>query len=109
METEKEKMNPFFKILIALFIIFIAFYIALESGYYPSRIEKKTILTNKSIESFEQDLKKGNEISTSGYIEEEKDYSNFVTKAGTGLTYLFGKIIDEGSKGVSKTIKVLFW
>lgn len=109
MEDDKEKMNPFFKILIALFIIFIAFYIALESGYYPSRVEKKTILTSKNIENFEQKLKGGSEISSKGYIEEEKDYSNFVTKAGTNLTYLFGKIIDKGSKGVSQTIKVLFW
>lgn len=109
MENEKEKMNPFFKALIALFIVFIAFYIALESGYYPSRVEKKTILTNKDIYRFENDLKNGKELSKDGYIEKEKDYSNFVTKTGTNLTYLFGKVIEEGSKGVSKTIKVLFW
>lgn len=109
MDNDKEKMNPFFKVLIALFIIFIAFYIALESGYYPSRVEKKTILTNKNIYEFENDLKDGNEIKKEGYIEKEEDYSNFVTKAGTNLTYLFGKVIEEGSKGVSKTIKVLFW
>lgn len=109
MDNDKEKMNPFFKILIALFIIFIAFYIALESGYYPSRVEKKTILTNKNIYVFENDLKDGKEIKKEGYIEKEEDYSNFVTKVGTNLTYLFGKVIEEGSKGVSKTIKVLFW
>lgn len=109
METEKEKMNPFFKILIVLFIVFIAFYIALESGYYPSRIEKKTVLTSKNIESFENNIKRGNEINPEGYIKKEENYSNFVTKAGTSLTYLFGKIIDEGSKGVTKTIKMLFW
>ena len=66
MEDEKEKMNPFFKVLIALFIIFIGFYIALESGYYPSRVEKRTILTNKNIESFENDIKEGRKISTEG-------------------------------------------
>ena len=109
MENEKEKLNPFFKVLIALFIVFIAFYIALESGYYPSRVEKNTILTNKNIYEFENDLKSGNIIKNEGYIEKEEDYSNFVTKTGTNLTYLFGKVIEKGTKGVSKTIKVLFW
>ena len=109
MDNEKEKMNPFFKILIALFIVFIAFYIALESGYYPSRVEKRTIITSKNIEKFENDIKSGKEIKEAGYIKKEEDYSNFVTKTGTTLTYIFGKFIEEGSKGVSKTIRVLFW
>ena len=46
MEDKKEKMHPFFKLLFVLFLIFISLFIALESGYYPSRVEKKTILTN---------------------------------------------------------------
>ena len=49
METKKEKTNPLVKLIIVLFIIFIAFYIALESGYYPSRIEKNTIIRTKEI------------------------------------------------------------
>lgn len=109
MEDEKEKMNPFFKVLIALFIIFIGFYIALESGYYPSRVEKRTILTNKNIESFENDIKEGRKISKDGYISREENYSNFVTKAGTSLTYVFGKVIEDGSKNLGKAFKVLFW
>lgn len=90
-------------------MIFIAFYISLESGYYPSRIKKKTIMTNNEITSFEESIKKGNEISSNGYLEEEKDYSNFVTKAGNGLTYAVGKFIEEGIKGVNEVVKVLFW
>ena len=109
MENDNNKMNPFFKLLIIFFIIFIAFYIALESGYYPSRIEKKTIITNKEITKFEEDIKKGKAINEKGYIKEDINYSNFVTKAGNGLTFTLGKIIEEGTKGISKAIKVLFW
>ena len=108
MENEKEKMNPFFKVLIALFIIFIALYIALESGYYPSRVQKKTILISNDIKDFEKNLKNGTEIKSEGYVKEE-DYSNFVTKTGTGLTNVFGKFIEEGTKGIGKAFKVLFW
>lgn len=108
METNKEKMHPFFKILFLLFLIFISLFIALESGYYPSRIQKKTILTNNEINNFEKDLKSGKEISSEGYIKEEVDYSNFVTKAGNGLTYSVGKILSEGSKGLKYTFKYLF-
>ena len=109
MDYEKEKMHPFFKLLIILFIIFIGFYIALQSGYYPTRIEKKTIITNKEIENFEDVLKSGEKVSVSGYLDDDVNYSNFVTKAGNGLTITMGKVIEEGIKGVSHAMKVLFW
>lgn len=109
METKKEKMNPFFKVLIVLFIIFIAFYIALESGYYPSRIQKNTIMTNKEINKFEKDIDNGVVLDSNGYINENIDYSNFVTKAGNSLTYSVGKILVEGTKGVKDVFKYLFW
>lgn len=109
MEYEKKKMHPFFKILIILFIIFIGFYIALQSGYYPSRIKKKTIYTNESIGMFEESIKNGEELKKDGYLEEEIDYSNFLTKAGNGLTHELGKFITGSISGVGKTLKFLFW
>ena len=36
-----KKVNPFFKILFVFFLIFIALYIALESGYYDVKMGKK--------------------------------------------------------------------
>lgn len=109
METNKEKMHPFFKLLIVLFIIFIAFYISLESGYYPSKVRKDTIYTNKELNNFEKDLKNGNLISSDGYIENDINYSNFITKAGNSLTYSIGKVIVEGTKGIKEVFKYLFW
>lgn len=108
MEDKKEKMNPFFKLIIIFFIIFIAFYIALESGYYPSKIRKDTILTNNEIKDFEKDVKNGSYIKDEGYAKNDENYSNIVTKAGNSLTYSFGKILVEGSKGVKGVFKYLF-
>ena len=108
MEYEKEKMHPFFKILIILFITFIGFYIALQSGYYPSKIKKDTILTNNEINKFEDDLNNGLVIKEEGYIKKEDDYSNIVTKTGNVLTYSIGKVLVEGSNSVKDIFKYLF-
>ena len=108
MDTNKEKMHPFFKILMVLFIIFIAFYIALESGYYPSKIRKDTILTNKELNKFENDVKNGVPINSDGYKENDNNYSNFVTKAGNALTNSLGKVLISGSKGIKDIFKYLF-
>ena len=108
MEYEKEKMHPFFKILIILFITFIGFYIALQSGYYPSKLKKDTILTNNEINKFESDLDKGIIIKEEGYIKKDYNYSNIVTKTGNALTYSIGKMLVEGSNGVKDVFKYLF-
>ena len=109
MEYKKEKMHPFFKLMIILFLIFIAFYISLQSGYYPSRVQKRTLLTQESVNRFNSDIKNNQEIIAGSYINDDIDYSNFVTKAGNGLTYSLGKIIEKSIKGVKGTIKILFW
>lgn len=106
---EKNKTNPFFKIIFILFLIFIAFYIALESGYYPKQISKKTLETDSEIHKFEAKIQNGDLIKEKGYLKKETNYSNIVTKAGNALTYSFGKVIFEGVKGVKKTAKILFW
>lgn len=108
MENKKEKMHPFFKLLVILFIIFIAYYIALESGYYPSKLQKDTLLTNEEIKKFETDLDNNKMISTSGYMKKEVNYSNIFTKAGNGLTYSLGKVLTKGSKEISSLLKYLF-
>jgi hypothetical protein len=109
MDNKKEKMHPFFKILIVLFLIFIAFYIALQSGYYPTRVQKRAMLTKNNIDKFNDDVKNNKELTPGSYIEDDIDYSNFVTKAGNSLTYSLGKVLVEGSEGIKKTIKILFW
>ena len=108
MEEKKEKMHPFFKLLLVLFIVFIAFNIALESGYYPTRLEKKTVIVNSELKRFEDDVKKGKEIKEGNYIEKEIDYSNFVTKSANTITKSLAKIFVEGSKNLGEIFKVMF-
>ena len=109
METKREKMHPFFKLMILLFLIFIAFYISLQSGYYPSRVQKRAILTSEKINKFDNDIRNNKEIVAGSYMDDNIDYSNFVTKAGNGLTYTLGKAIEKGIKGIKSTMKILFW
>lgn len=108
MSNDKKKMHPFFKILITLFTIFICFYISIESGYYPSKVQKRVISTNAQLEEFESYIESGGQIDSDGFIEKKKDYSNFVTKAGNSLTNSVGKFLTHGVKGIGKTVKLLF-
>lgn len=109
MEDKKNRKNPFLKIFIILFFIFVCLYISLQSGYYPSRLTTKTILTNEKKIAFENDLKKGKPIPQNGYLEKEVNYSNFVTKTGNFLTKNLSKIIINGANGVKSIAKYLFW
>lgn len=108
MENNKKKMHPFFKILIILFFTFLCFYVALESGYYPSKVRKNAILTNNEINKFENDLDNNKVINKNGYIENNVDYSNTITKVGNTLTKSMGKLIEKSTNGVSYVFKTLF-
>ena len=108
MEYKKEKMHPFFKLIIILFIIFLGYFIALESGYYPSFTTKKTIQTENQMKVFEDGISKGDIVKNDGYIEKDDDYSNFVTKTGNALTFSLGKMITGGMKGIKEVSKILF-
>ena len=57
-----KKVNPFFKILFVFFLIFIALYIALESGYYDVKMGRKATITEEKLKEFEQDVKDGKNI-----------------------------------------------
>ena len=54
-----KKKNYFFNILFVLFIIFMALYIALESGYYDVKMGRKATITEEKLAEFEQDFKDG--------------------------------------------------
>ena len=49
-----KKVNPFFKILFVFFLIFIALYIALESGYYDVKMGRKATITEEKLSMVEQ-------------------------------------------------------
>lgn len=71
-------------IIACLFSLFLCLYITQALGYYEFTNNKKTTLTTKGIEKFEQDLKEGKKIDAKDYIEEEKNYNNLLSR--TSLT-----------------------
>ena len=106
----KKKSNLFFKVLSLLFFVFIALYIALESGYYETKIEKEVSLTNEKIKAFEEDVKNNEIINLDSYLEKkEVDYSNSVSRFGNKLTNTLAKTITRGLSGVFDIVKTLFW
>ena len=52
-----KKSNPFLKLLLVFFLIFMALYIALESGYYDVKMGRKATITEEKLEEFENDVK----------------------------------------------------
>ncbi len=107
---KKKPSRHFFRILTALFIIFMIMYILLEFGYYESKLSRQSTLTYENIQKFEQDVKEGKPIDLNSYlIDEEVDYSNSVSKAGTAISESVNKIMTEGLSSIADVLKKLFW
>ena len=106
----KRKSNLFLRIMFILFLIFIAFYISVRSGYYDSKISKKTILTNEKIKKFEEDIKNNKVIDISNYYDkEEKDYSSFVSRTGQKISSGCSKVVSSILHNAANVFKKLFW
>lgn len=105
----KKKTNPFLRILFLLFLVFIFLYLLVNTGYYESKIAKKTLITDKKIKQFERDVKMGKPIDLDSYYEEEKDYSSIVSKAGKQITGKLSIGLESFFKNSGKVLKKLFW
>ena len=109
MEKTKEPSRHFFRILIILFLIYIALYIAMESGYYENKIGERVELTNDRIEQFEKDIKDGKEIDLNDYmIEEDKDYGSKFSKFGVQVSDKTEKFMTKGIQNIFNFIGSLF-
>ena len=62
--------------LITLFIIFLLNLYSLNNGYYESKINKKTKLTQENINIFEKDIKNNEYIDIKNYIQNKYCTSN---------------------------------
>lgn len=67
-----------------IFSLFLCLYITQALGYYEFTNAKKTTMTTRAMEKFEKDVKSGKKINAKDYLEEEKNYNNFLSK--TSLT-----------------------
>jgi len=75
------------------------------SGYYQTELQKKMILTNEAIETFEKDVKDGKEIDINNYVEiNKKNYDNNFTKTGKYVSKKIEKII---STFINQTLKII--
>lgn len=105
-----KKGKYFFRVLFALFIVFISLNIAYESGYYESKARNRTTLTREAMEQFENDVLNGKMVDVKDYlVKEDKDYSNAVTKLGNKVTNGLSEFMIKGISGIFDVLKGLFW
>lgn len=89
-------------IIIIILIIFISSYYVSNSGYYEYHLQEKTILTNKKIKEFEEDIKNNKDIDVKDYLSDSNiDYTNRFTNLVYGVS-------DSGTKITRKILKRLF-
>ena len=104
----KNKMHPFFKILLVLFIIYVSLFIANQTGYYEKIVRDKTIMTEEKRVQFEKDLEDNKVIDMISYLPEEEDYSNFVTKSANVINNKLSDIFSDEVHNVWDFLKSLF-
>lgn len=105
-----KKTNWFMLFIKVSFVCFLIVYFLLENGYYENKKAKEVALTEENIRKFEEDVKQNKIIDINNYkIEEEKDYSNKITRLGEKLNDSVGKVIIKGAGGVVDILKSLLW
>ena len=105
----KKKKNPFFTILGILFIIFISYIIAYNSGYYESNMARKSIMTEEKKKEFERDVKNNENIDIKDYLDNDYiDYSSKVSKVGNNLSNAINNLLEDGMGNVFKFLGELF-
>ena len=105
----KRKKNWFLRLISILFIIFISLFIANKNGFYESKVKKETVLTNEKIKEFEKDLNEGKVVNINNYfVQDKKDYSNKINRAGEKLSYSINELLIHGFKDIWQIFKVLF-
>ena len=97
-EDKKKLCNKIFsKILLALFISFLAIYISSATGYYEFEQHNRMVLTEEKIKEFEQDVADGKEVDIKSYIVSDiPNYENAVSKLGNKISTQFESFIQNG-------------
>ena len=106
---KKKKLHPILKILICLFIVYIALFIANISGYYEGKIRDEVIVTEEGIREFEEKVQNGEEIDITAFLKNDRvDYSSSMSNLGDNLTSGIEVFITDSMKFVSDVVKSLF-
>lgn len=105
----KKKFNWFFFILGSLFIVFVAYTLAYQSGYYEANMSRKSKITEEKLQEFEQDVKDGKNIDIKDYVEKDYiDYSSSMSKIGNSISSSIDSFMDNGLNGVFEFLGKLF-
>ena len=105
---KKKKGSWFFRILIVLFIMYIALFMASQTGYYDKKVRDKTIMTEQQIKKFEDDVANNKTMDIASYLPKTPDYSNFLTKSANKIENKLEKILNNEAPNVWNFIKSLF-
>ncbi len=105
----KKKPNYFFIILSILFIIFVSYIIAYNSGYYELEVSKKARLTEEKLNEFEDDVRNNLDVELKDYISDDYiDYSSAMSKVGNNLSSVVNNFIENGLTDFFNTLGKLF-
>ena len=100
METKK-KPNYLKIILIGLFFAYFTLYILNITGYYDGNIKRKVAYTKSQIETFEKDVKNGENIELKDYLKnQEKNYTNNASNIGYAISTNVEAFLNNGIKDI---------
>jgi len=105
----KKKNNIILKMLVVLFVIFMALFIANMSGYYESKIRDRVIVTEEGIKEFEEKVSKGEEIDITSFLNTDReDYSSKMSNLGDTVTESIEGFVVGGMDVVTNILNSLF-
>lgn len=110
MITIKNKQWVIFKnTLLILIIIFLLNLYSINNGYYESKINKKTKITQENINEFEKDIKNNEYIDLKNYNKDEYiDTNNTTSKIAYNINENISNLVTKQTKKIFKFIKSLF-
>ena len=104
-------MKKVFKIsFVVIILLYLLLFFAYKNGYYKDLNREKTILTDEKIKEYEEDLKKGIDVTNKEYIVNRLNYDNGYTrfalklskKLETGLNTIIKAIFNKISKVIGE-------
>ncbi len=88
-------------LFVIVLVIYLLLYFSYEKGYYINRNKEKSLLTEEMIKEYEDDLKKGIDVSEKEYLVPVDNYDNKYTR----ISLKISKHVEEA---IDKAIKYLF-
>lgn len=105
---KKKKVNWFKIIFTTLFVAYISLYFLNVSGYYDGNIRRKVQFTEEQIRAFEEDIANGENVDIKDYLKDQnKDFTNNVSKFGYKLSSNIDAIFNNGIKELLKILSKL--